>query len=226
MRAVPFALLAACVAAAPVSADEKDGFVPLFDGKSLAGWTGTVKPDKDGKVTDWKRTWSVRDGLLHCTGKPNGYVATEKEYADYLLRVKWRYPAGVEKGNSGVLLHVQKEDKVWPVCIEAQLRAGRAGDIWLNFPPQTRLDIDRARFDAGNKERRHYWRIGKDDPIERPADEWNQYEITCRGGDVTLVINGKTVNEGKDGNLRRGRIALQSEGTNIEFRDIEIKLLK
>jgi len=208
-----------------IAADKDDKFVPLFDGKSLDGWVGTVKPDKDSKIADWKETWSIKDGIVQCTGKPNGYIATANGYSNYTLRLKWRYPADAKAGNSGVLLYVQKDDAVWPVCIEAQLRSGRAGDIWLNFPPETKLAIDKDRFDETNKEKRHYWRIGKDDAVEKPFGEWNQYEITCVGGDITLIINGKKVNEGKNGNLTKGRIALQSEGAEVAFKDVEIKLL-
>src|SRR3954447_23130749 len=102
----------ACFAfAAPAFAD--DGFTPLFDGKSLDGWTFIVKPDKDGKKADPKQTWSIVDGTIRCTGKPNGCAVTEKEYGDYVLKVKWRFTAESKGGNSGVLLHVQ-DDKYWP----------------------------------------------------------------------------------------------------------------
>ncbi len=215
-------VLAAIAPLIAPAADDKDGFTPLFDGKSLHGWKATVKPNKDGSVADWKHTWSVMDGTIRCTGKPNGFLATEKEYGDYVLRVKWRFPPG-KGGNSGVLLHVQDE-KYWPTSIEAQLLAGRAGDFWLIYPPQVTLDVDKSRQDP--KEARHFFRDPKDGDVEKKFGEWNQYEITCQGGDITLVVNGRKVNEGKNGNLRRGKIALQSEGAEIYFKDIEIKTLK
>jgi hypothetical protein len=200
-----------------------DGFTPLFDGKTLAGWTFIVKPDKDGKKADPKQTWSVVDGTIHCTGKPNGCAVTEMEYGDYVLKVKWRFPAGSKGGNSGVLLHVQ-DDKYWPTSVEAQLLSGRAGDLWLIYPPECKLDVDKTRQDP--KQARHYFRIEPTTPVEKKIGEWNEYEITCRGGDITLVVNGVKVNEGKNGNFKKGRIALQSEGTEIFFKDIAIKSLK
>jgi len=206
-----------------VEADDKAAPVPLFDGQTLSGWKATVKADKDGKVADPKDTWSVKDGAIVCTGKPNGYLATEKEYADYVLKLKWRYPADAKAGNSGVLIHVQKDDKVWPVSIEAQLRSGRAGDIWLQTAEEVKLTIDPARFDANDKTKRHYFRVPKDEAVEKAFGEWNEYEITCKGGDVSLAVNGKVVNAGTNGNLRAGRIALQSEGTEIHFKDITIR---
>ena len=99
-----------------------------------------MRVPKDGKVPDPKDTWSIVDGSIRCVGKPNGYIATEKEYGDYTLRVKWRFPADSKGGNSGVLLHVQEKDNVWPTSVEAQLFAGRAGDIWLIYPPAVMLE--------------------------------------------------------------------------------------
>ena len=204
------------------SAQDKDGSKPLFNGKDLTGWKPYLRPAKDSpNVTpDPKNTWSVVDGVIVCKGRPNGYIATEKEHGDYVLRVKWRFPKGGTPGNSGVLLHVQKEDKVWPTSVEAQLASGRAGDFWLIMPPDATLDVDKSRQDP--KQARHYFRDPKDEPVEKPIGEWNQYEITCKDGDVTLVVNGRKVNEGKNGNLKSGRIGLQSEGSEIHFKDIEI----
>lgn len=207
----------------PPAARAADDFTPLFDGKSLAGWTFIVKADKDGKKADPKETWSVADGVVRCTGKPNGCMVTAKSYGDYVLKVKWRFPADGKGGNSGVLLHVQDE-KYWPTSVEAQLFSGRAGDIWLIYPPDVKLDVDKARQDP--KQERHYFRLETKESPEKPLGEWNEYEITCKGGDITLVVNGVKVNEGRNGNLKSGRIALQSEGAEVHFKDIVIRSLK
>lgn len=211
------------VVLAPAVPAAEDDFKPLFDGKSLDGWTFFVKPDKDGKMADPKQTWSVTDGYIRCTGKPNGYAVTAKEYSDYVLKLKWRFPADSKGGNSGVLLHVQ-DDKLWPTSVEAQLASGQAGDFWLISPPEVKLDVDNARRDP--KQARHYFRLETKGQLEKKFGEWNEYEITCKGGDITLVVNGVKVNEGKNGNLTKGRIALQSEGTEIHFKDVAIKSLK
>lgn len=208
--------------ALPASAAD-DEFTPLFDGKTLNGWTFIVKPDKDGKKADPKDTWSVVDGTIKCTGKPNGCAVTDKEYSDYVLKVKWRFPADGVGGNTGVLLHVQDE-KYWPTSIEAQLLTGRAGDLLLTNPPGARLEVDKSRQDP--KLERRFLRIETKGPVEKKLGEWNEYEITCKGGDVTLAVNGVKVNEGKNGNLTRGRIALQSEGAEVYFKDVVIKSLK
>lgn len=191
---------------------------PLFDGKSLDGWSFVVKPDKDGKRADPKDTWGVKDGVLHCTGKPNGCIVTKKEYADYTLTLKWRWPA--TPGNSGVLLHVQDE-KYWPTSVEAQLLNGRAGDFLLNNMPAARLDVDKARHDP--KLDRRFLRVEPKEPPEKKAGEWNECAITCRGSDITFVVNGVRVNEGKNCSFKSGRIALQSEGAPVEFKDVVLR---
>ncbi len=218
-----FLSLACFAALAPVVTAADSDFTPLFDGKSLEGWTYIVKADKDGKKADPKLTWSVVDGTIRCVGKPNGCLVTAKEYGDYVLKLKWRFPADSKGGNSGVLLHVQDEN-YWPTSVEAQLASGRAGDIWLIYPPEVKLDVDLKRQDP--KQARHFFRMDTKEPPEKPFGEWNDYEITCKGGAITLVVNGVKVNEGKNGNLVKGRIALQSEGTEIHFKDVMIKSVK
>jgi hypothetical protein len=216
-------LLPALAVVVAGQAREDDGFTPLFDGKSLDGWTFIVKPDKEGKRADPKLTWSAADGILRCTGKPNGCMVTRNEYADYVLKVKWRWPADGKGGNSGVLLHVQ-DQKYWPTSIEAQMLSGRAGDLLLTNPPDAKLEVEKARQDP--KLERCFRRMERKEPVEKPLGEWNEMEAICRGGDITLIVNGQKVNEGKNGNLRGGRIALQSEGAEIQFKDIVIKKLK
>jgi hypothetical protein len=218
-----FLILSAVAIATPIKADQKDEFSPLFDGKTLDGWTFIVKPDKEGRRADPNSTWSVADGVIRCTGKPNGCMVTKKEYADYVLKVKWRWPADGKGGNSGVLLHVQDE-KYWPTSIEAQMLTGHAGDLFLTNPPEVKLEVEKSRQDP--KLERCFRRIETKESVEKKLGEWNEMEITCRGGDITLVVNGFKVNEGKNGNLRSGRIALQSEGAGVDFKDILIKSLK
>ena len=195
--------------------------VTLFDGKSLDGWSFIVKPDKDGKKADPKDTWSVKDGVLCCTGKPNGCIVTKNEYADYTLKLKWRWSG--TPGNSGVLLHV-RDEKYWPTSIEAQLLNGRAGDFLLNNMPDAKLEVDKARHDP--KLERRFLRIEPKEPVEKKAGEWNECAITCQGSDITFIVNGVKVNEGKNCSFKSGRIALQSEGAPVEFKDIVLKSAK
>jgi hypothetical protein len=208
----------------PAAADDTGGFIPLFNGKDLTGWSVVQRDPKDPAKPnpDPKTVWTADEGVLKCTGKPNGYLATRKEYSNYTLRVKWRWPAAAEKANSGVLLHVQADNtKDWPECVEAQLKAGQAGELWLTYPPKVAIEVDLARHDP--KQPRRFLRIAGQ---EKPVGEWNQYEITCRDGAIRMLMNGELANEGTKCTLAKGRIALQSEGTPVEFKEIDIKELR
>jgi len=215
-----------------VAADE--GFIKLFNGHDLTGWTKFLQNNADPA-----KTWSVSDGVIHCKGLPMGYLLTEKEYGDYVLRVQWRWPG--KPGNSGVFVHVSGKDQIWPKGVEAQLEADHAGDFWL--VDGFKMKIPEEQHDPRSP--RHYLRMGetwkkkaeKDSkgrdtyeairkPVEKPLGEWNQYEITCRGDEIRLVINGQLVNVGTSAESTKGKILLQSEGAPIEFRNIEIKMLK
>jgi 3-keto-disaccharide hydrolase len=213
--------LIAGVFVSAVSATTDEGWVKLFNGRDLSGWKRylDVKNPKT-KDVDLDKFWTVKDGIIYCDGSINGYIVTDKEYGNYILKLEWRWGDSAKEKknpNSGVFVHVVGEDKIWPKAIEAQLAADHAGDIWL--VDGFKLKIDESRHDP--KSERHYYRT-KDD-VEKPRGEWNQYEITCRGPTVKLVVNGQFVNEGTDAELTKGKILLQSEGSEIHFRNIELK---
>lgn len=197
--------------------------VPLFDGKTLDGWAFVVKPDKDGKRDDPKETWSAKDGVIRCSGKPNGAMVTAKEYGDYELRVKWRFPGEGKGGNTGVLVHVQ-DDKYWPTSIECQLLTGRAGDLLLTNPPAAKLTAPKDRQDP--KLERRFLRIEPKEQLEKPIGEWNEMVITCKGASIELAVNGTKVNAGTECSFTKGKIALQSEGAEVWFKDVVLKPLK
>jgi hypothetical protein len=212
------------------AADVPAGFTPLFNGKDLAGWKAVAKPQPDGKSGDPSATWTFADGVVKCTGKPNGYLATEKTYSDYVLRLKYRFTdTEARTPNSGVLVHITGEDRYWPLCLEAQMKDGTAGDIYLNADAKgtlPTLSLPAGQFDTADANKRHYFRIDRERKVEKPRGEWNEYEITCKGGDVTLTLNGHVVNAATNCSLTGGRIGLQSEGAAVEFKDVTIKLLK
>ena len=194
--------------------DEKP--ISLFNGKDLTGWSAHFnKPN--AKVED---AWSVRDGVLVCTGKPIGYIKTDKQFENYRLTLEWRFPEGSPGGNSGVLLHVTTPNAlgVWPKSVEAQLNSGDAGDIWVIG---TTVAIEDAQKRV--KGRRH---LNLTDGAEKPIGQWNRYDIVCDGDEITLKVNGELVNYVTDSSVQEGAIGLQSEGAPIEFRRIELTPLK
>ena len=67
------------------AADDKAGFTPLFNGRDFTGWKIFLQRNADNAQT---KTFTIENGEIHCTGRPNGYMITEKEYGDYVLRVR------------------------------------------------------------------------------------------------------------------------------------------
>ncbi len=185
---------------------------PLFDGQSLAGWTA-VMPSVDPSVKDPASVWTTADGTLVSPRRMLGYLRTNADYTRYLLTLQWRWdPTTKRTGNSGVLLAVTGEEKVWPSCLEAQLMHQKSGDFWNigNLP----LTSDPARTKGGN--------VRAMSDAERPVGEWNEYQILVDAGSVTLNVNGELVNSITGFTPVPGKIALQAEGTEIHFRDIRI----
>ena len=195
---------------------EADKKIDLFNGRDLTGWTLYVPDD----TVDVATIWSVQDGVIHCTGATNGYMRTNKSYADYHLHLEWRWAA--EPANSGVLLHIHGEDKLWPICIENQLWSGNAGDLVLiNWTGITVDGEDKADPNT------QYVVIPKQQPSsEKPAGQWNCYDIVCDGGTITSTVNGVLQNSGTRASVTSGPIGLQSEGGPIEFRNITLTPLR
>lgn len=180
--------------------------VQLFNGRDFTGWTA-ISQDPATKLED---VWSVRDGVIHCTGKPAGYLRTNEDYTNFVLRFQWRTQ---KKGNSGCLIRVQPPDKVWPRSVECQLATDQAGDIWIveGFP----IKVDESRRRGRN--------VKKLQPSsEKRIGEWNQYEITADGGNLTMKVNDVVQNTATEMEVIPGKILFQSEGAEIEFRNIEL----
>jgi hypothetical protein len=196
--------------------------VMLFDGKSLDGWIPFSPRDGQGKdaySTD-ANVWSVRDGVIHCEGKPKGYLRTIKDYANYRLHFEWRWDG--KPTNSGVLLHKTGPDLLWPTSIEAQLMHENAGDFYL---------INLSSMTVNGKQvgpvEKPYLRAKKQElSNEKPPGEWNSYDIVCDGDSIQLTINGLLQNKGTGAKPSSGSICLQSEGSPIQFRNIYLKPLK
>jgi len=181
---------------------------PLFNGKDLTGWRGYLE---DGAKPE--EVWSVQDGAIVCKGDHKGYLATETAHKDFLLRFQWRFsPVTRQAGNSGLLLRMTGEDAVWPRCIEAQLMSGDAGDFWKigGFEAKTAP----KRTEAA--------RACKTHGAEHAVGQWNEMEVWLQTAVITVIVNGQVVNRAEGADHVTGPIALQSEGTEIHFRNIEI----
>ena len=101
--------------------------VALFNGKDFSGFTFCMKGNADPL-----QTWNVTNGVIHCTGQPIGYLRTTQTYSNYFLTVEWRFLKVTPKAdNTGILVHIQSPDQVWPQCIQVQGKHTRQGDLFL-----------------------------------------------------------------------------------------------
>jgi 3-keto-disaccharide hydrolase len=206
-------LLASSFVHAAAAGGDKD-FVNLFNGKDFAGWKFII----GGKERDPGKTFTVQEEIIVVSGKPNGYMVTDKSYKNYIVRYDWRYkrPDKLEDeekfpGNSGLLVHIQglPEKGTWPKCVEVQGENRTHGNI----------------FAIGGAKGKYKFDVKTLREVRKKVGEWNTTEVTCRDGEITSKVNGTQVATGK-GELMEGPFGLQSEGVEIHFRNIKIKVLE
>lgn len=177
------------------------------------------------------------DGVVRIAGTPSGYLATKRWFSDYELELEWRWPTADDGsarggnstgGNSGVLVHTTTPLMFygWPRSLEFQLAAGHAGDFWT-VGEDVRVEDAAARRTPWRPGDLHSHRRipGRVDGVERPLGEWNHMRVRCDGTAIVVFVNGVELNRGIDGTLAAGAIALQSEGTPIEFRNVTVRPL-
>lgn len=198
-----------------VEAEKADGFIPLFNGKDLIGWKlFNSKPE----------AWVVDKGMLVCTGAGGGWIGTERDYANFVLRLEYRLsPAG----NSGIYLRAPEKGHISRVGMEVQLLD--------DFHPRF------GRIDFYQHTGSIYHVVAPNQRASKKAGEWNAIEVRADGREVSVVLNGKKI---VDANLDRalrdpataaehpglkrvtGRIGLQNHHARIEFRNLRVKELK
>jgi hypothetical protein len=195
-------------------------FRELFNGKDLSGWVN-VNTDKN--------TWSVRDGLLVCTGHPIGVMRTDKQYENFILHIEWMHmEAG---GNSGTFIWSEgtvPEGKQLPKGLEVQML-----DLdWVNQHKQDDGTLPPIAYVHGEVFGANGLETVPDNPrgsrsksIEnrcKPKGQWNTYDVVAVDGVVKLSVNGKFVNGISKASVKKGYICLESEGAEIHFRNIKI----
>jgi hypothetical protein len=213
-------IVAPAVQAQEQSAGPVPKFVSLFNGRDLTGW-------KD--VNTSPETWSVKDGLLVCSGLPIGVMRSEKQYENFVLHIEWRHmKAG---GNSGVFVWSEGD-------IPAGRRLPKGMEVqmleldWVKLHPKRNGEPNDIGYISGEL-------FGANGLTGIPANprgrrsqsfelrckgkgEWNTYDVVCVDGTVKLSINGKFVNSIRDSSVRKGYLCLESEGSEIHFRNIQI----
>ncbi|NKI32323.1 3-keto-disaccharide hydrolase [Croceivirga thetidis] len=196
----------------------------LFNGKDLNGWSMDV-PMKDS-IPNAPESFIVRDGMLVSLGEPRGHLVTDSIYKNYRLEVEYRFPG--EPGNCGVLVHASTPRalyKMFPKSLEVQMEHQNAGDFWVIVED---IEVDNMVQQRGPKEE---WGItegtnrrikNRTDDSERPLGKWNSMTIECFEDQVKVWVNGTVVNYGYNATVSEGKIALQAEGAEVEFRKLVI----
>jgi hypothetical protein len=198
----------------------------LWNGKDLSGWHSDVPArDSDGKLPD---SFIVREGNLVSLGVPKGHLISNAAWKDYRLEVEYRFPG--KGGNCGVLVHASTPRflyKMFPKSIEVQMQAGDAGDFWvigedITVPdmPTRRPKKDGQKWGGSEGDARRI--LNLTDGAEKPLGAWNTLVVEARGASITVWVNGVLVNQGDKASVSSGQLALQAEGTEVEFRKVEM----
>jgi hypothetical protein len=210
---VVFGLFATAFLAGIACADDDAGFVPLFDGKTLAGWR---------QIGGKSGVWKVEEGNLVRQGQGGGWLGSERSYADFVLRLEFRLSPG---SNSGVYLRAPADSShISRTGMEVQI-LDEPHPSFKNVKP---WQLTGAIYHVAPPEPGHM----------KPTGEWNSMEIQAEGAHAIVRLNGaKIVDDRLDAHpdlerehtgLKRkeGLIGLQSHNDRVEFRKIRIKALR
>ena len=194
----------------------------LFNGEDLTGWHVDIPAaDTNARL---RNAFTVRNGLLVSLGEPRGHLITDSSYRNYRLEIEYRFPAA--PGNAGVLVHASTPRALYamfPRSIEVQMEHGNAGDFWCIVEDIRVPDMETRRGPAAE------WGIteGKarrirnlTDSSEKALGEWNSMVIEAVDRAIRVWVNGDLVNEGSEATADQGQIALQAEGSEVEFRKL------
>jgi hypothetical protein len=203
------------------------GWIRLFNGNSLDGWY--IKIQNRKKNDDPAGFFQVHDGVIHVykdqpdgSPVPNGYIATEAEYAYYHLRMEYKWgakkfkPRVAARRDAGLIYHVVAPDVVWPRCLECQIQENDVGDCFTVRGAQVVASVETVNVETpgGVKQLPRYKPEAKggvpkkigDSGIARIVkssthehDGWNTVEIIVRGREqVEHIVNDQTVFRAKD----------------------------
>lgn len=163
-----------------------------------------------------QNTWSVKSGLFHCTGKPKGYLYTRDSFKNFTLKLDYRFEPSerhrkenkLQFSNTGVLIYISGEHKQWPLSLEVQGKHVEMASIKENGGAAKAIIQDQPE----NRE-----------AARKEVGEWNSLKIVSKEGVLTSFLNGTQICQNEAGELSEGQIGLQSEGFEVEFRNIQIQ---
>ena len=208
---------------APLRPQDAEGFVSMFNGKDLSGWVPVnLAPD----------TVSVRDGMIVISGVPTGYMRTEKMHENFIMECDWQHMK--EGGNSGVFVWgdgIPAMGTGYTRGIEVQVldlgyETKNPAGAWKSFTSHGDIfPIWGATMTPVEPVAKNGRRSFPSERRVKPSPEWNHYRIEATGGEIRLFVNGKHVTTGRDCVPRKGFLALESEGSEVRFKNLRIKEL-
>lgn len=214
MRAIRFAM--GCLALASIclpaaAADEFTNLLPA--GTELTGWV--VEGTKDyPEGSESRPNWTLEDGIVRCAGKGFGFLRYDRELGDFVFKAEYRMSKGC---NSGIGIRGTK------FTGPANTRPSFAGyEIQI-------LDDGGKQPEKGSSMSLYRYVAPKSTPA-KPAGEWNQVEIACRGPHIKITLNGEVVQDVDQsqideikGKPLRGYLSLQNHGKVVEFRNLQLQ---
>lgn len=224
---LPMMLTVAGLLAVGVQAEEAKPR-SLFNGKDLTGWHADI-PALD-ENPQGKSAFIVRDGNLVSLGEPRGHLITDDVFQNYRLVVEYRFPG--KPGNCGVLVHASTPRamaNMFPKSLEVQMHHQNAGDFWcieedIKVPEMEKRRGPKENWGVSAGKARRI--LNLTDDSEKPLGEWNTMVIECVGDEIKVWVNGDLVNHGHGCTTSKGKIALQAEGSEVEFRKLELTPIK
>ncbi len=201
--------------------------ISLINGENLDGWHVDV-PAMDNNP-DTINPFIIRDGMLVSLGTPGGHLITDEVFSDYRLVAEYRF-AG-EPGNCGILVHASTPRALYgmfPQSLEVQLQHEHAGDFWCikeDIKVDNMIERRGPEEEWGSSEGKSRRIVNLTDGSEFDPGEWNTMVIECKGDEIKVWVNNDLVNHGYDCTATEGQIALQAEGSEVEFRQLELTKL-
>lgn len=178
-----------------------------FRTSDILNWTYILK-DKSLNVNE---VFKMSDGILNISGESSGYLRTKRSYSNFTVNLEWRWTK--ELANSGVLVYIQPNDTIWPVCYQIQQRADAAGDIICMNGVWAKECTDSVKFTINKMHTSN----------EKALGEWNSMKIVCKNKNMKVWINGLLQNNISGLTVNEGFIGFQNEGKPMEFRKLTIK---
>lgn len=196
----------------------------LFNGQNFDGWHADI-PKMD-TVPTVRNPFIIRDGMIVSLGTPVGHLITDANYKDFRLEVQYRF-AG-KPGNCGVIVHASTPRalyKIFPKSIEVQMMHQNAGDFWcivedIKVPDMLARRGPKEEWGITEGKKRRI--LNLTDGTEKPLGEWNTFIIECLDREIKVWLNGDLVNHGFECTVNSGQIAIQAEGSEVEFKKINL----